>query len=458
MNKHKTAKICGFILILSLTGLTVFAGCKKGTTTAKTETPPIPVQLGKVTQGDITLTLELVGNVLPDKKAILTSNVPGKINKVYRREGEEVPEAEPLVEIDPEEIEIGLQQVRGALAQSYAAAAQARVQRSLAKKEYDRIAKLKEINAVSQSDFDRAKAAYNASQETVRMAEAGVKQAKAVLAKAELYQRDAIVRAPFGGEIARLLVEEGERIQTMPPTPILALVDYSKVKIECPVAERDVGAVTEGMSAQVVFDAYPNVTVEASIGRIVPILDVQSRTFTAQIFLDNPDRLYKPGMMARVYLKASFPNVITVNRDAFSLSNLTGNIRIVEVVDNVARERNAIQGRSFGDRVEIRELAGLKVGSLVIISGASDIVEGQRVTGTLVEETPVQTGEAKVSTSEVKPSTTEVTPSSGGGTTEVTPSQPTTPMEPPPSSESVKPTPEVQPTPMTPATKEAGGK
>jgi len=371
----KTSKALAVFLLV---GALLWPACAKEEE-QKTGAPPIPVRFGKVTKGDITMTLAFVGNVAPDKQAILMSNVPGMVKKVYHRDGESVKKGERLIQIDPEEIDLGMKQAKAALSLSYATSAQARIQRNAMEKEFDRIKELMDRGAVSKSDYDKAEAGYKATKEAVRMAGAGVRNARAVISKAKLYKRDTVIKAPFAGEIAKLLVEEGELIKTMPPTPILALIDYDRVKIECPVAERDVGSVKVGMPVTVVMDAYPNVTIEATIDRVVPFLEPQSRTFTIKVLLDNPEHLYKPGMMARVYVNAVFHEIISVHRDAFSLNNFTADMRIVEVVEGVARERMAVPGRGLGDRIELRELGGLKIGSVVVTSGASDIQEGQPI-------------------------------------------------------------------------------
>ena len=412
----KTNKLIAAIMIVFALA---WLGCDKKKE-AEAEETPMSVRFGKVTQGEITRTLDLVCNVNADRMSVLMSNVPGKIRKIYHRDGDSVPEAEPLIEIDPEEVELGVQQAGAGLSAAQATAAQAQVQRDVMRNEFERISALRDRDAISQSDYDRAEAAYRAAEQAVVMAEANIDNASALVGRADIYNRDTVVRAPFAGHIAKLLVEEGDRILTMPPTALLAIIDYDRVKVECPVAERDVGSVNEGMAISIRFDAFPNATVEAAIDRVVPYLEPESRTFTVQSYIDNMEHRYKPGMMARVAVVATYPDVVTVERDAFSLNNVTGDIRIVEVVDGVARERMARPGRSFGDRVEIVDMAGLSDGSVVITSGASDILEGQRVK--LVEEaagTDIlldQTGDATPETTvDPGPETTpEVEPDDAG--------------------------------------------
>jgi len=387
--------------------------CSEGSKSRETgleKEEAVPVRFGRVQRGDLSRTLELVCNVAPGKKAVLMPNVPGTIYELFHDEGDVVPEGEPIIKINSDDVKVGLQRARAGLASAQATAAQARVQLSLSRKQFERVKELKEKGSISKSDYDQARAAYDAAQEAVKMADAGVKNSRALLEKAENYMDDTIIRAPFEGAVAKLLVDVGDRVYTMPPTAMAAVIDYDTVKIECPVAERDVGSIEKGKKAEVAMDAYPNTTLKAEIERVVPYLDPESRTFTVKLLLDNPGHKYKPGMMARVYVEAVYEDIIYVHRDAFSLSNITGKIRVVEVADGVAKERRAVKGRDFGEYVEIKDLAGLKVGSMVVTSGASDIVEGQPVKpvsgesrgvkpqparGTAVEPAPA-TGEEKI--------------------------------------------------------------
>lgn len=367
------------LLFLLLTQLSCSKKKEEKKSQTREEGAPLAVKVALVTQSDINATVEFVGNVMPDKQAVITSQVPGQVKRIFHREGEWVKKGTPLVSINPEYIDRGVTQAQSAVTAANATLNQAIIQRNLMEDDLKRINELYQRRAVSQDQFEKAQAAFKAAEENVRMAEAGLKQAKAVLGDAQSYKQETVVKAPFEGEIAKLLLEEGERIQTMPPTPILALVNYDKVDVQFSVTEREVGVISEGMPCHVILDAFPHSTIEATVTRVVPVLDASTRTFTVKVKLDNRDHKIKPGMMARVVVNVVYKNIITVQRDAVSLNNITGERRVVEVVDSKAVERMVDLGRSFGDRVEIINLAGLRVGSQVIVSGASDIFTGTPV-------------------------------------------------------------------------------
>lgn len=348
----------------------------------------LAVKVAQVKKGDIRERLSLVGNVLPNRKAVLMSKVPGKVIKIYHRDGDRVKKNESLVKIDPEDVDRGVKQARAALATAYAAATQAQVQRSIIEADFNRLKELYDKGAISKDQLEKAEAGFKASEASVKMAQAGIQQAQAAVGNASSYRRETLVRAPFDGEVAKLLLEEGERIQTMPPTPIMVLMDYDSVEVECQVTEREVGVIKEGMPVSLVLDAFPNSTIEAAVTRVVPVLDPTTRSFTLRIALPNADHRIKPGMMARISLEVLYTNVITAPTDSSSLNNVTGQRRVVEVVDSKAVERFCSLGRNFGNLVELTDLGGLNVGSKVIVSGASSIYTGMSVQIVGSEEAP----------------------------------------------------------------------
>lgn len=381
ITKEKLVSTFFVMLMVSLLSLGTSCSKKKEGNKAQTreEGAPLSVKVAKVAQGDITATVEFVGNVLPDKQAVITSQVPGQVKRIFHREGDWVKKGAPLVSINPEYIDRGVTQAQSAVTAANATLNQAIIQRNLMEDDLKRINELYQRGAVSKEQLEKVEAAFKAAEENVRMAEAGLKQAKAVLGDAQSYKRETTIKSPFEGEIAKLLLEEGERIQTMPPTPILVLVNYDEVDVQFSVSEREVGVIIEGIPCQVILDAFPHSTIEATVTRVVPVLEPSTRTFTVKIRLDNKNHKIKPGMMARIVLNVTYKNIITVHRDAISLNNITGERRVVEVVDSKAIERMVELGRSFGDRVEIVSLAGLQAGSQVIVSGASDIFTGTPV-------------------------------------------------------------------------------
>jgi multidrug efflux pump subunit AcrA (membrane-fusion protein) len=95
-----------------------------------------------------------------------------------------------------------------------------------------------------------------------------------------------------------LNVEEGENISQN--TLIGTHINIEYVYAEFGIVERDVQKITLGQKAKVFVDAYPDKTFEGVIENIAPQISGTSRTSTAKVRIENPERLLMPGMFARV--------------------------------------------------------------------------------------------------------------------------------------------------------------
>jgi HlyD family secretion protein len=145
-----------------------------------------------------------------------------------------------------------------------------------------------------------ARAAVETAQAEIQSAEAG-----RALAKANL--DDMRVTAPFGGTVLRKLAEAGEVVA--PGTPLVTLVDLTRLYAKVYVSETDVGRVSLGDPARVYTDAFPGRPFEAAVTEVSQQAeftprDVHTReerarqVFAVKLGLANPDGILKPGMPA----------------------------------------------------------------------------------------------------------------------------------------------------------------
>jgi HlyD family secretion protein len=105
-------------------------------------------------------------------------------------------------------------------------------------------------------------------QAVVASARADAARARAQLQEAQQNTRDLTVIAPFDGTIATRTAEPGEVIQA--GTPIVTLIDLSKVYLRGFIPEGEIGRVRVGQSARVFLDSNPKKALEAVVSRIDP--------------------------------------------------------------------------------------------------------------------------------------------------------------------------------------------
>jgi len=115
-------------------------------------------------------------------------------------------------------------------------------------------------------------------------AQADAERANQLLEEARANLRDLKVIAPFAGTVATRTAEPGEVV--MAGTPIITLVDLSRVYLRGFVPEGQIGRVRLGQSAHVYLDSAPTTPIEATVSRIDP-----EATFTPENTYFREDRV-----------------------------------------------------------------------------------------------------------------------------------------------------------------------
>lgn len=105
-------------------------------------------------------------------------------------------------------------------------------------------------------------------QSEVASANAAIEQVRAQLAEAQANRKDLTVIAPFNGTVTTRSAEPGEVV--MAGTPIVSLLDLSKVYLRGFVTEGQIGNVKVGQHARVYLDSDPNRPLDAYVSRIDP--------------------------------------------------------------------------------------------------------------------------------------------------------------------------------------------
>lgn len=195
------------------------------------------------------------------RRVLVAGKVPGRVERLFFREGDMVEKNAIVAIISSPEIEAKKMQAQGALGAARAQASKAkngarseditalkamadRAQdaANLAKSTYDRVQKLYNEGVLplqkrdeaetqmkaSQSAADAAKAQYDqalagARSEDKAAANALVLQAKGANAEVDAYLEETKIRAPIAGEVSVKLVEEGEVVGS--GMPVVAVTD-----------------------------------------------------------------------------------------------------------------------------------------------------------------------------------------------------------------------------------------
>lgn len=313
--------------------------------------PPAEISVVQSLTEQWTPAVKAVGSIVAVNGIDVANEVPGVIQQINFESGDLVSKGDVLIRLDAA-IEEAALRTRGAEAQ-------------LARQEFQRIADLLPKRAVSQSQYDQAKANYDA-------ANARVNEAEAQLSKK-------VIRAPFDGTVGIRLVDQGQYIAT--GTPIVEINMLDPIYVDYTLSEKNLPDVAVGYSVVTTVAAVPNTEFTGTVSAINTSVNADTRTVRIRASLANRDQRLRPGMFATVNTRQPDDiTVVTVPRTAISYNTYGDFAFVVEDNDQgqkAVNRRSVRSGDARDDRVAVLE--GLEAGETVVSKGLLRLRSGQPV-------------------------------------------------------------------------------
>lgn len=356
-------------VVLALT-VAVIAGCSGQAAETGMPPPPevsaAPVLVKQISQWD-----DFSGRVEAVENVDLRPRVSGYIERVNYEEGQEVRKGDVLFTIDS-------RSYRAELARAQADLARARSQAELGRSEAARAKKLSELQAISTESYEQRRSAAAEAQANVAAAQAAVDAARLNL---EFTQ----VRAPISGRAGRALVTAGNLVSAGDTASVLTtLVSLDKMHVHFDTDERTFLHYAElarkgerpsengaGVPVQVGLvgeDGFPHTGVVDFLDNQV---DPATGTIRARALLDNADRVFTPGLFARVRVLGSGEFKAMLIDDKAVLTDQDR--KYVYVVDGKGQaQRKDVQLGRTANGLRIVE-SGLAAGDKVIVSGVQKV-------------------------------------------------------------------------------------
>ncbi|MDP6980865.1 MAG: efflux RND transporter periplasmic adaptor subunit [Myxococcota bacterium] len=326
------------------------------------ETPPEPpaplVELVRVGAFDLEERIESTGELRAVERATIAAEIGGRVTEVLRDESDAVEADEVLLRIDPEKRELELANARAQLSEATASVNEAR-------REQRRIAQLHERGATSEALLDAANTTLESARSRLRAVEAQ-------LGVAERALRDAEVRAPFAGLIARRTVSRGEFVT--PGHSLYELVAMDPVEVQFHLPERDSGRVALGQPVAVRVAPQPERVFEARVSMVSPTIDARTRTLRVEARLPNPAGELRPGLFALVDLGVARRSGIVMVPEQSVMQRALGPMVFMVDDDGRVEKREVETGEHRPGAVEIR--SGIEAGEWVVASGQARLVDG----------------------------------------------------------------------------------
>jgi HlyD family secretion protein len=398
-----------------LTGLlalaVMFGGCGKAPDKAADAEAPTPVEVDDVTRGPIDVIVSADAVLYPVNQANMTSKISAPVRRVLVNRGDHVKAGQLLAELESRDLSAAAEESKSQLAQAQSAyqtvsgatvpedrtKAQADVQAGresldAAKKLYENRVDLQKQGALAQKLVDDAKVAMVQAQsqletaqrhleavqqvtgtEQVKAAQDQVNAAKAHYDGATAQVAYAEVRSPINGVVSERALYPGDTAQA--GTPIVSVIDISKVVARANIPVKDAGPVRVGRPATI---TSPDGVLAGKVTVVSPAVDPSTTTVQVWVEADNPGEKLKPGGTVHVSIRADLIKETLLVPAAALLNSDEGGEKVLTVDKNsVAHERKVNVGVREGPRVQI--LSGVSEGDKVITSGGLGLEDKAKV-------------------------------------------------------------------------------
>jgi RND family efflux transporter MFP subunit len=356
------------------------------------------IKTDAVRQESIRRTLEVVGTLAAEDQVTVSSEVDGVVRRIGADLGDRVSAGQALIELDREKLQYNLDQQRAAHERSLTKfgasdaeqlpriedtpeVRRARAELEQAKQILERAKELHKRQLIPQQTLDDAdtalrlkNAAYDAALQEAKNLRADIDATEAAMKLAERHLEDASIRAPFDGYVQQRIVSLGELVKAQMPVMTVVRVDPLKLLSEIP--ERMAPWIKVGQPLTLTVDAFPDKHFSATISRISPAVNTQTRTFAFEALAPNSEALLKPGTFARVRLETSLvEQVMTIPYAAMQYRY--GVYRAFAVDGDRLEARELKTGDRVGDRMEI--LAGLTTQDRVAVTEVDTLTDGMKI-------------------------------------------------------------------------------
>ena len=343
-------RILGGLLLMAVIGGILFAvnysSILKYPVVANENNSLMAVRVAEVEYSSTGNKLPLVGRVHANRSVQITSEVTGRISKVFVKPTQMVKSGDLLIQLENERHKALLKESEIVL------------------KNYERrlevSGKLINKGVVSQDSYEQLRAQVKG--------QAAVVDAR----RAELNERD--ILAPFEGILSLHNITAGQLVK--PGVVLLQLDDISQVYVDFPIPERFLSKVVVGQEVTATTDAWPGHVFRGKVKQIDTHVNVDTLAVSVRIYFDNPEFKLLDGMMLQVAL-----NLASEKLPVVPLKSLVyvGDDRFVYVLneDNRVFRRKVALGPVNGAMIAINQ--GLRVGTTIVVEGVDRLHDGDTV-------------------------------------------------------------------------------
>ena len=317
---------------------------------------------------DINNVVASTGSIEAEARVKISSKIKGRLDEFNFNELDYVEKGDIIAKLDDSELVAKLNQTNAGLVQAKTDLANAAIMLNRAKDLFGK-------KIASTQELDDAQMLFDIKEAQVVQHEATVEAIKAEL-------EDTVITSPISGTIIRKYVEVGEMVGllTVGQAPIVEIAKLDSFEAHTDVDETDIGKIRDGMPAEIMVDAYPDIALDGNVKEIALLSLARKETginYVVKVRINNKDKVpLRLGMTANVNF------IVESKSKALSLplwSVIQGDDEdyVYVVNNNKLRKTKVTTGLMSEEFVEI--VSGLKAGDVVLKSNLSELHEGLKV-------------------------------------------------------------------------------
>ncbi len=288
--------------------------------------------------------VQAVGSVQAIQGVDVTTQITGKVTKIYFESGQTVKQGDPLIQLDDSTYQADLENATAAY--------------TAAQLDFNRSTRLFKTKTISQAAYDQALSTFQ--------------QTKSMLDKAQAILNQTLIKAPFDGKLGLRQVSLGQYINTGDAAVNLQQMNPLYVNFELPQAYLQ--QVQVGNNIQVTTESYPNQMFKGKIIAVNSTFNTVTRMLEVQATLNNDKAELIPGMFVNVNVIVPIKlNVMVVPVMAVNYSPFGDTI--FKVVNNKAEQEYVKVGEQRGEEVAVT--GKLEDGDMIVTVGAYKLQDGQ---------------------------------------------------------------------------------
>lgn len=359
------------ILVLALASLALLPACAgkptSGDTINRAERPAVPVMVGKVTQENVPVTINVIGSGEAYSTVSIKSLVQGQVQRVYFHQGQYVRKGQLLFSIDSAPFE-------AALAQAEANLAKDKAQLQFAQAQDQRYTDLYKQGIVSRDQFDQFRS-------TAAQTSAAVVADEAAVQTAQIQLSYCTIRSPVDGMTGALQVDVGNLVKVN-DVPMVVINQIEPIYVNFSVPQQYLQEIKKEQARKQlhVEAAAPQQTGSPETGVLTFInnaVDASTGTILLKGTFSNPERRLWPGGFVNVTLKLSEqPNAVVAPSPAVQTGEKGHYVYVLGPNNTVAYQAVTV-GSAYKGGTVIQQ--GLQPGQTVVTDGQMLLYPGAKV-------------------------------------------------------------------------------